>query len=78
MSIYADIKDIIVDAIIVNENDIECVKKQIDIALEVMAVTHDCSQMEAFIRKWLIPIMGKRIEVLEYLQSKRNEYKQWL
>ena len=78
MSVYADIKDIIVDAIIVNENDFECVKKQIDIALEVMEVTHDCAQMEAFIREWLIPIMGTRIEVLEYLQSKRNEYKQWL
>lgn len=74
MSINADIKDIIAD-VINSDNDLETIKKQIDIALEVMFVTRDSYDMEKFVREWLIPLSTENIELLEYLLEKRNEYK---
>ena len=74
MSINADIKDIITD-VINSDNDLETIKKQIDIALEVMFVTRDSYDMEKFVREWLIPLSTENIELLEYLLEKRNEYK---
>lgn len=74
MSINADIKDIIAD-VINSDNDLETIKKQIDIALEVMYVTRDSYDMEKFVREWLIPLSTENIELLEYLLEKRNEYK---
>lgn len=74
MSINADIKDIIAD-VINSDNDLETIKKQIDIALEVMFVTRDSYDMEKFVREWLIPLSTENIELLEYLLEKRNGYK---
>jgi hypothetical protein len=74
MSINADIRDIIAD-VINSDNDLETIKKQIDIALEVMFVTRDSYDMEKFVREWLIPISTENIELLEYLLEKRDGYK---
>ena len=71
MSINADIRDIIAD-VINSDNDLETIKKQIDIALEVMFVTRDSYDMEKFVREWLIPISTENIELLEYLLEKRD------
>jgi hypothetical protein len=54
---------------------LETIKKQIDIALEVMFVTRDSYDMEKFVREWLIPISTENIELLEYLLEKRDGYK---
>lgn len=74
MSINADIRDIIVD-VINSDNDLDTIKKQIDIALEVMFVTRDSYDMEKFVREWLIPISTENIELLEYLLEKKDGYK---
>lgn len=74
MSINADIKDIIAD-VIQSDNDLDSIKKQIDIALDVMYVTRDSYDMEKFVREWLIPISTDNVELLEYLLAKRTEYK---
>ena len=74
MSINADIKDIIVDAIN-SDDDLDSIKKQIDIALDVMYVTRDSYDMEKFVREWLVPESTKNVELLEYLLKKRTEYK---
>jgi hypothetical protein len=57
---------------------LETIKKQIDIALEVMFVTRDSYDMEKFVREWLIPMPIENIELLEYLLEKRNEYKNYI
>ena len=74
MSINADIKDIIVDAIN-SDDDLDSIKKQIDIALDVMYVTRDSYDMEKFVREWLVPESTENVELLEYLLKKRTEYK---
>ena len=74
MSINADIKDIIAD-VINSDNDLETIKKQIDIALEVMFVTRDSYDMEKFVREWLIPLSTENIELLEYLLKKKMNTK---
>lgn len=74
MSINADIRDIIAD-VINSDNDLDTIKKQIDIALEVMFVTRDSYDMEKFVREWLIPISTENIELLEYLLEKKDGYK---
>ncbi len=74
MSINADIKDIIVD-VINSDNDLDSIKKQIDIALEVMYVTRDSYDMEKFVREWLVPESTENVELLEYLLEKRDGYK---
>ena len=73
MSINADIKDIIVD-VINSDNDLDSIKKQIDVALDVMYVTRDSYDMEKFVREWLIPISTENMELLGYLLKKRTEY----
>lgn len=74
MSINADIKDIIVD-VINSDDDLDSIKKQINIALEVMYVTRDSYDMEKFVREWLVPESTENVELLEYLLEKRTEYK---
>jgi hypothetical protein len=74
MSINADIKDIIVD-VINSDDDLDSIKKQIDIALEIMYVTRDSYDMEKFVREWLVPESTENVELLEYLLKKRTEYK---
>ena len=69
MSINADIKDIIVDAIN-SDDDLDSIKKQIDIALDVMYVTRDSYDMEKFVREWLVPQSTENVELLEYLLEK--------
>lgn len=74
MSINADIKDIIVD-VINSDDDLDSIKKQINIALDVMYVTRDSYDMEKFVREWLVPQSTENVELLEYLLEKRTEYK---
>lgn len=75
MSVIGDCKDVIFDAIDV-EDDFETIKKQFDIALEIMFVTRDPYDMEDFICKWLLPRYVENIEIANYLLKKRNEYTQ--
>jgi hypothetical protein len=74
MSINADIKDIIV-YVINSDDDLDSIKKQINIALDVMYVTRDSYDMEKFVREWLVPESTENVELLEYLLEKRTEYK---
>ena len=74
MSINADIKDIIVE-VINSDDDLDSIKKQIDISLDVMYVTRDSYDMEKFVREWLVPASTENVELLEYLLKKRTEYK---
>ena len=77
MSVIGDCKDVIFDVIDV-EDDFETIKKQFDIALEIMFVTRDPYDMEIFIRKWLLPQYAGNVEITNYLLKKRNEYIQMI
>lgn len=77
MSVIGDCKDVFFDMIDVKD-DFETIKKQFDIALEIMFVTRDPYDMEIFIREWLLSQYVENIEITNYLLKKRYEYIQMI